>query len=126
MYQPQMQLQPQQPQPPMQMGQMGQMPYNPQIGLNGNLYVPSQLSGQMPINHQLMAGHEESSWYSSYLYEFKDSIIVAVLFVVLNINIVQHLLKLYIPYMDNAFLELFVRAIISGVLFYLIRRFWKN
>ena len=95
---------------------------------NTNLYVPSQMRGQMEqnlMNNSMTQQNSNDDWYSYMLREFKDSIIVAVLFVVLNISIVQRLLQSYVPYMDNVYLELIVRGIISGTLFYFLKRFWR-
>ena len=133
------------PQQQMQMPQQMQMTmpippsgFSGQSGsanINPNLYVPTQMRGQMmgPADYlgnvsSQGQGHQQSNsddWYTYLMKEFKDSLIIAVLFVLLNISIVQKLLQLYIPYMDNAYLELIVRGLISGGLFYFVRRFWK-
>lgn len=96
--------------------------------LNTNLYVPSQMRGQFPdpnLMNNIAQQNSNDDWYSYTLHEFKDSIIIAVLFVILNITIVQRLLQLYVPYMDNAYLELIVRGIICGFMFYFLKRFWR-
>ena len=94
---------------------------------NTNLYVPSQMRGQMDHNmiNNMVQQNSNDDWYSYMLREFKESIIVAVLFVLLNISIVQRLLQSYVPYMDNLYLELIVRGVISGTLFYFLKRFWR-
>jgi hypothetical protein len=96
-------------------------------GVNSNLYVPSQMRGQQDMYQMPQGGPQQQGddWYSYVLREFKESIIIAVLFVILNISIVQKLLQMYIPYMDNVYLELIVRGIVCGVLFYFTKRFWK-
>ena len=124
---PQMQPQPQ-PQIPMQMQQQYQ------DVAPSNLYVPDNLRGDSVtqpkmnfnnFNTQGLPPHKNEEWTEYLLREFKDSIIVAALFIILNVSIVQNLLKMYIPYLDNAYLELVVRALISGVLFYFVKRYWK-
>lgn len=121
------QMAPMQPQPQMQQPIQQYQQVAP-----SNLYVPDNLRGD-PIyqpkmnfnNFRQDSPQKNEGWTDYLLKEFKDSIIVAILFVILNVSIVQNLLKMYIPYLDNAYLELMVRAIISGVLFYFVRRYWK-
>ena len=116
----------QQPQQQQQQHQQQQ-----QMSPPSNLYVPNQLRGQMSqssFNYgqsRQPQQPQQEEWMDYFLKEFKDSIIVAVLFVVLNVSIVQNILRMYIPYMDNVYLELVVRGVISGVLFYFARRYWK-
>lgn len=120
------QFQGQQNLPQFQMQQIvPQNQFNQPQMLNTNLYVPSQMRGQLDSSNMHPLQHNTDDWYSYLLREFKDSIIIAVLFVVLNISIVQRLLQMYVPYMDNVYLELIVRGIISGTLFYFLKRFWR-
>lgn len=101
-------------------------PQPPQQMPSTNLYVPTQMRGQIDNNTGLYLQQSHNDDWSSYMMrEFKDSIIIAVLFVILNISLVQRLLQLYIPYMDNVYLELVVRGVISGTLFYFLKRFWR-
>jgi hypothetical protein len=127
----------------MPMGVRGNLPPL-QPGLSPGQSAPSNFAGPLrgppPPNfggsaggYPQMAPHpyggfgmpEDENWTDLIMNESKEPLIVAVVFTLLNFNIVQGLLEQYVPYMDNAYLQIFVKALVAGVLFYATKKLWK-
>lgn len=110
----------QQPMPPLQPGM------RPEQCAPNNMQFPSsqfQPRGMMPFPPP--PGVTEEDWSEFLLRESKDSIVVIILFVLLNLSFVEGLLLQYVPYMDNNYLTLVAKAVVAGALFYGVKKLWR-
>ena len=58
--------------------------------------------------------------------EAKEPAIVALVYFLTSMNFIKMMLATYVPYLSNSFLNLLFRAILTGVLVYVARKFFIN
>jgi hypothetical protein len=119
--QPQQQMQiPQQQQMQMQQPQMSQQQmYNMQQQQGQAQQAVQQAAQAMGVPKELSENKSLLTWLWS---EAKDPLIVAAIYFIISMNFVKMLFANYIPYMSNSFINLFFRALVTGVLVYVSRK----
>jgi hypothetical protein len=66
---------------------------------------------------------ENESLFNWLLFESKEPLIVAGLYFVLSMAFIRQILAGYVPYLSNSFLNLLFRALLMGVLVYVLKKF---